>query len=216
MSAQSNWGNIPNWAYESVRALLECLKTVDPATYEHCLRVGEYSRKLSRDMGLNEYQQKVSEFAGMLHDIGKIGIDREILLKPGRLEPIEYDIMKSHSILSENIVRPLAAHPFFAQILPAVRGHHERIDGEGYPDKKMGDEIPLISRVILTVDTFDAMGEDRAYRKGLPEEIIFAELKRCSGTQFDSDIVKVFLQAQPHWKKDHEKETLHNIIKKIA
>jgi putative nucleotidyltransferase with HDIG domain len=216
MSSQSHWGNIPNWAYESVQGLLECLKTVDPSTYEHCLRVGEYSRKLSRDMGLNEYQQKVSEFAGMLHDIGKIGIAREILLKPGRLEPLEFDIMKNHSVISENIIRPLATHPFFAQILPAVRGHHERIDGEGYPDKKMGDEIPLISRVILTVDTFDAMGVDRAYRKGLPEEIIFAELKRCSGTQFDNDIVKVFLQAQPFWKNETEKETLNNIIKKIA
>jgi len=216
MSAQSNWGNIPNWSYESVGALLESLKIVEPTTYEHCLRVGEYSRKLARDMGLNEYQQKLSEFAGMLHDIGKIGIDKEILLKPGRLEPIEYDIMKNHPVLSEMIVKPLASHPFFAQILPAIRGHHERMDGEGYPDKKMGDEIPLISRIILTVDTFDAMGEDRAYRKGLPEEIIFAELKRCSGTQFDNDIIKVFLQAQPLWKKDREQETYHNIIKKIA
>lgn len=216
MSAQSNWGNIPNWAYESVRSLLECLKAVDPATYEHCLRVGEYSRKLARDMGLNEYQQKISEFAGMLHDIGKMGIEKDILLNPGRLTPIEFDIMKSHAELSETIIRPLATHPFFAQILPAVRGHHERMDGEGYPDKIMGDEIPLISRVILTVDTFDAMGVDRPYRKGLSEEIIFAELKRCSGTQFDTSIVKVFLQAQPHWKKDSEQETLHNIIKKIA
>ncbi len=216
MSSQSNWGNIPNWANESVRSLLECLKVVEPTTFEHCLRVGEYSRKLARDMGLNEYQQKLSEFAGMLHDIGKIGIDKEILLKPGRLEPIEYDIMKSHSVLSETIVKPLATHPFFAQILPAIRGHHERLDGEGYPDKKMGDNIPLIARIILTVDTFDAMGEDRAYRKGLPEEIIFAELKRCSGTQFDSHIVKVFLQAQPFWKQDHETETYYNIIKKIA
>ncbi len=216
MSSQSNWGNIPSWAYESVRALLEALKAVEPTTYEHCLRVGEYSRKLARDMGLNEYQQKLSEFSGMLHDIGKIGIDKEILLKPGRLEPIEYDIMKSHSVLSETIVKPLAMHPFFAQMLPAIRGHHERLDGQGYPDKKMGDEIPLISRIILTVDTFDAMGEDRAYRKGLPEEIIFAELKRCSGTQFDSDIVKIFLQAQPFWLKESEQETYNNIIKKIA
>jgi HD-GYP domain-containing protein (c-di-GMP phosphodiesterase class II) len=216
MSAQSNWGNVPNWAYESVRALLESLKAVDPMTYEHCLRVGEYSRKLTRDMGLNEYQQKVAEFSGMLHDLGKIGIDKEILFKPGRLEPIEYDIMKSHAIISETIIRPLATHPFFAQVVPAVRGHHERMDGEGYPDKKMGEEIPLISRIILTVDTFDAMGEDRPYRKGLPEDIIFAELKRCSGTQFDSSIVKVFLEAQPHWKQDQEKETYNNIIKKIA
>ncbi len=216
MSAQSNWGNIPNWAYESARALLESLKAVEPTTFDHCIRVGEYSRKLARDMGLNEYQQKLAEFSGMLHDIGKIGIDKEILLKPGRLEPIEYDIMKSHSVLSETIVRPLATHPFFAQMLPAIRGHHERLDGEGYPDKKMGDEIPLMSRIILTVDTFDAMGEDRAYRKGLPTDIIFAELKRCAGTQFDSDIVKVFLQAQPHWNLEREQETYNNIIKKIA
>ena len=216
MSAHSNWGNVPNWAYESVRALLEALKTVEPYTYEHCLRVGEYSRKLARDMGLSEYEQKLAEFAGMLHDIGKIGVPKEILLKPGRLEPLEYDIMKSHSILSETIIKPLSTHPFFAQVLPAVRGHHERMDGQGYPDKKMGDEIPLISRVILTVDTFDAMGEDRAYRKGLPEEVIFAELRRCSGTQFDANIVKIFLQAQPFWKAESDQETYNNIIRKIA
>ena len=144
-------------------------------------------------MGLNEYQQKIAEFSGMLHDIGKIGIDKEIILKPGRLEPNEYDIIKSHSVLIETIVKPLASHPFFAQMLPAIRGHHERMDGTGYPDKKMGDDVPLIARVILTVDTFDAMGEDRAYRKGLPKEIIFAELKRCAGTQFDADMISPYI-----------------------
>ncbi len=216
MSAQSSWGNVPNWAHESVRALLEGLRAVEPTTYEHCLRVGQYARKLSRDLGLNEYNQKMAEFAGMLHDIGKIGIDKDILLKPGRLEPLELDIMKSHSVLSETIVRPLAAHPFFAQILPAIRAHHERFDGEGYPDKTVGDEIPLISRVILVVDTYDAMSEDRVYRKGLPDDIIFAELKRCSGSQFDSRMVKVFLESQPHWKNDIELETLSKIIRKVA
>jgi HD-GYP domain-containing protein (c-di-GMP phosphodiesterase class II) len=130
---------------------------------------------------------------------------------------MELDIMKNHSILSESIVQPLAAtNPFFAQLLPAIRGHHERIDGEGYPDKIMGDEIPLIARIILTVDTFDAMGENRAYRKGLPENIIFAELKRCSGSQFDPQIIKVFLQAQPHWQGEVDQDTLHYITKKIA
>lgn len=216
MSMNSRWGNIPNWAYDSVRALLESLKAVDPMTYDHCLRVGEYSRKLARDMGLNEYEQKLAEFSGMLHDIGKIGIDKGILLKPGRLDPIELDIMKNHSVMSETIVKPLAAHPFFNQILPAIRGHHERMDGQGYPDKKMGDEIPLLARIILTVDTYDAMSENRAYRKGLPEDVVFAELKRCSGTQFDAQIVKIFLEAQPHWKHDTEQETYHEIIRKIA
>ncbi len=216
MSSNNPWGNVPNWAYESVRSLLETLKVVEPSTYEHCLRVGEYCRRLARDMGLNEYQQKVAEFSGLLHDIGKIGIDKDILLKPGRLEPIELDIMKSHSIMSETIVKPLANHPFFAQVLPAVRGHHERMDGEGYPDKKMGDEIPLFSRIILTVDTYDAMSQSRAYRKGLPDDVIFAELKRCSGSQFDANIVKVFLEAFPYWSAETEKETQEYIIKKIA
>lgn len=216
MSVINLFGDVPDWAYDSVRALLETLKVVEPSTYEHCVRVGEYSRKLARDMGLNEYQQKIAEFAGMLHDIGKVGIDKNIILKPGKLDPMELDIMKNHSILSETIVQPLATNPFFAQLLPAIRGHHERMDGEGYPDKIMGDEIPLIARVILTVDTFDAMGENRAYRKGLPENIIFSELKRCSGSQFDPQVVKVFLQAQPHWKAEVDQETLHYITKKIA
>lgn len=217
MSVKLIWGNIPVWAYDSVRGLLECLKAVEPSTYEHCLRVGEYSRKLARDMGLNEYEQKVAEFSGLLHDIGKIGVEKEILLKPGRLDPKELDIMRNHSTLSEAIVKPLATNPFFSQLLPGIRGHHERIDGEGYPDKKVGDEISLFARIILVVDTFDAMTENRVYRKGLPPEIAFAELKRCGGSQFDAQLVKIFLQAQPYWtSKDNDQETLHEIIKKIA
>ncbi len=211
------WGNIPAWAYESVQSLLSALKAVEPSTYEHCLRVGEYSRKLARDIGLNEYEQKIAQFSGLLHDIGKIGIDKSILLKPGRLEPMELDIMKNHSIMSENIVKPLSTHPFFNQLLPLIRAHHERMDGEGYPDKKIGDDIPLISRVILAVDTYDAMAENRAYRRGLPDDVIFAELRRCSGTQFDQQIIKVFLECQPHWSKEDVEQDAHElIIKKIA
>lgn len=216
MSVINLWGNIPDWGYDAVKSLLQALKANEPSTFDHCLRVGEYCRRLARDMGLNEYEQKVAEFSGMLHDIGKIGVDKSILLKPGRLDPEEFDIMRNHSIMSETIIKPFAHHSFFAQILPAVRGHHERMDGEGYPDKIMGDEIPLISRIILTVDTYDAMGENRAYRKGLPEDIIFAELKRCSGSQFDPQIVKVFLESQPFWKNETDEDTSHLIVRKIA
>lgn len=217
MSVKLIWGNIPNWGYDSVKGLLECLKAVEPSTYEHCLRVGEYSRKLARDLGLNEYEQKIAEFSGLLHDIGKIGVEKEILLKPGRLDPKELDIMKNHSVMSEQIVQPLAINPFFAQLLPGIRGHHERIDGEGYPDKKIGDEISLFARIILVVDTFDAMTEHRVYRKGLPQEIAFSELKRCSGSQFDAQIVKTFLLAQPYWhRQESDQETQHEVVKKIA
>lgn len=211
------WDNIPDWSYDSVRSLLQALKVVEPSTYHHCLRVGEYCRKLAADMGLNEYEQKVAEFSGLLHDIGKIGIDRSVLLKPGKLDPHELDIIRNHSLISEEIIKPFASHPFFKQILPAVRGHHERLDGEGYPDKLVGDEIPLMSRIILVVDTYDAMSEDRIYRKGLPDEIIYAELKRCSGSQFDPQLVKIFLGAHAFWKKQaNDQETLHQIIRKVA
>lgn len=211
------WGDIPDWAYDSVRSLLEALKTVEPSTYHHCLRVGEYSRKLALAMGMNEFEQKVAEFSGMLHDIGKIGIDRNILMKPGKLDAHELDIMQSHSIVSEQIIKPFATHPFFKQILPVVRGHHERLDGQGYPDKLMGDEIPLTSRVILVVDTYDAMSVDRIYRKGLSDEIIYAELKRCSGTQFEPELVKIFLAIHASWKtQQSDEETYHQIIKKVA
>lgn len=211
------WNDIPDWSYDSVRSLLEALKAVEPNTYYHCLRVGEYSRKLAAAMGMNEFEQKVAEFSGLLHDIGKIGIERTILLKPGKLDAHELDVMQSHSIISEQIIQSFEAHPFFKQILPAVRGHHERIDGAGYPDKLMGDEIPLFSRVILVVDTYDAMSVDRVYRKGLTDDIIYSELKRCSGTQFEPELVKIFLRVHASWKtQKSDQETFHHIIRKVA
>ncbi len=214
--SQQRWGNIPDHVFGAVRALLAALKAAEPSTYEHCVRVGEYARKLARDIGLNEYEQKVAEFSGLLHDIGKIHIDKSILLKPGRLDENEIIIMKDHSIVSESIIKPLSSIKFIEHLLPIVRGHHERIDGEGYPDKKIGDEIPLLSRVISVVDTFDAMSEDRVYRKGLSKEIVFAELMRCSQTQFDEKIVKIFLQAQPFWQTESDQEVYQLITKKIA
>ena len=213
----SSWGDIPVWAYESAQALLQALKIVDPVTYAHCCRVGEMSRKLARDAGLNEYEQKLAEFAGLFHDLGKMGIPQSIIAKPGKLDPQEISIMKNHSVMSEEIVKPLAIHSFFREILPGIRGHHERVDGTGYPDKKRGDEVPLIARVILVVDTYDAMSETRAYRKGLPDSVVYEELRRCAGTQFDQQLVNIFLQAHPKWNgQEVDQETLHQVIKKVA
>lgn len=213
----SKWGNIPSWAYDSAKSLMQTLKIVDPETYHHCCRVGEMSRKLARDAGLNEYEQKLAEFAGLFHDIGKMGVSQSIISKPGKLDPEEQAIMRSHPVMSEQIVQPLATHKFFEYILPAIRGHHERVDGTGYPDKVAGDKIDILARVILVVDTYDAMSQTRAYRKGLPDEVVYEELVRCSGTQFDSQLVKVFLQAHPHWAdQENDQETEHLLIKKIA
>ena len=223
MSANKNtnlnvvWGDIPAWAYGAVGSVMESLKKVDPETFHHCLRVGEYSRLLAKAAGLSEYKQKLAEFSGILHDVGKMGISLSITHKPGRLDPSEYEIMKAHSAYSEEIISPLATHDFFRQVLPIVRSHHERIDGEGYPDNLHGEEIPVLSRVILIVDTLDAMGQDRAYRKGLPVDVIYKELQKFAGTQFDSALVKIFLGAHDSWRHEKpDKETLHHLIKKVA
>lgn len=211
------WGDIPAWAYSAVACILESLKIVDPEVFAHCLRVGEYSRLLAKSAGLSEYQQKVAEFAGILHDVGKIGIAKEILHKPGKLTAEEYEIMKHHSIYSEEIIQPLGNHEFFRQVIPAVRYHHERIDGQGYPDCLAGDDIPLLARVILIVDTLDAMGQNRSYRQGLPTEIIYKEIQKYSGTQFDSELAKIFLESHKHWSKEKpDAETVHKLIKKVA
>lgn len=210
-------GDIPEWAYSAVESILTSLKVVDPETYAHCVRVGEHSRKLAKFAGLNEYQQKVAQFSGLLHDVGKMGVDLAITHKPGKLEASEYELMKAHPCLSEEIVRPLAHHEFFQQILPAVRGHHERLDGQGYPDQLHGEDVPLVSRVILIVDTLDAMGQDRAYRKGLPIDVIYRELQKFAGTQFDKSLVKTFLESHVHWDKEKtDQETIQRITPKAA
>lgn len=212
--SQSQWGNIPAWAYEVAQSLLQSLNAVDPLTYHHCLRVGQLSKFLAKSAGLNEYEQKVAEFSGMFHDIGKIGISQDIIAKPGKLDPKELDIMKTHSLISEQIIKPLAQNPFFQHLLEPIRGHHERVDGEGYPDKKIGDNIPVVARVILVVDTYDAMSQNRAYRKGLPNEIVYAELKRCSGTQFDAQLVRVFLEAHRFFvPTEIDRETEEKVVR---
>lgn len=217
-SMSSPWGDIPAWAYESAQILMQSLKVVDPVTYAHCCRVGEFARKLARDAGLNEYEQKIAEFSGLFHDIGKMGVSQDIVAKPGKLTDDEYKVMQSHPLMSEAIISPLAKrHSFFEQMLPGIRGHHERMDGRGYPDKILGEEVPLVARIILVVDTYDAMSQTRSYREGMSDEVVYAELKRCSGTQFDPRLVQVFLQAHKGWKTQApDSETLNHILSKIA
>lgn len=213
-----SWGDIPEWAYSASQSLLQTLKLVDPLTYHHCCRVGEYARRLARDAGLNEYEQKQAEFAGLFHDIGKIGISQDIIAKPGKLSDAEYEIMKAHPELSELIVSSLAqSHNFFKGLMPGIRGHHERVDGRGYPDKKRGDDIAVLARIILIVDTYDAMSQTRSYRKGLTDDIIYEELATYAGTQFDKQLVQIFLKAHPLWSSEKaDAETQQKIIKLIA
>jgi HD-GYP domain-containing protein (c-di-GMP phosphodiesterase class II) len=131
-----------------------------------------------------------------MHDLGKIGVPESILNKPAKLDPFEAKRMMGHPAWGEHILKPFAHLPLVSAILPAIRSHHERFDGAGYPDGLSGEKIPLIARVIAVVDTVDAMTQTRAYRKGLALEIAYAEIARCSGTQFDPKWAEIYLESK--------------------
>jgi HD-GYP domain-containing protein (c-di-GMP phosphodiesterase class II) len=208
--------DIPASSYDSARVLMQALKVVDPLTFYHCCRVGEYSRLLARDAGLDPYEQKKAEFTGLLHDIGKIAVPQLIIHKPAKLDNDEFAIMKKHPELSEEVVQVLADNPFFKELLGPIRAHHERMDGRGYPDGLAGEQIPVVARIVLIADTYDAMTQTRSYRKGLPVEAVFAELQKYAGTQFDPNLAEVFMRAQPTWKIESNLETYDKIFKKTA
>lgn len=188
-------------------SLLAALKERDPYTYGHCRRVARNARLLAESAGLNEYEQKVIEYSSIFHDLGKIAIPDSILLKPGRLSAEEQSVIRVHPIKSAEILQPLSLIPFFKDILPGVRHHHERLDGKGYPDRLSGDDIPVSARVILIADTFDAMTTTRPYRKGLTDEAAYRELRQFAGRQFDAQLVKTFYEAHPTWGKYEEEIT---------
>ncbi|MCB0411429.1 MAG: HD domain-containing protein, partial [Bdellovibrionales bacterium] len=162
--------------------------------------------RLAKAMGMTEFEQAILEFSGLFHDVGKVGIPDHILLKPAKLDPDEQEIMKSHAEKSVEIIKPLTHIPLFRFVLPGVRYHHERYDGKGYPIGLMGEKIPLSARIISVVDTVDAMANTRPYRNALPMDKILQELKDCSGTQFDGNIVDIYLDAVPLWTKETDKE----------
>lgn len=193
------WTDIPTWTLDVAKTIMETVRAKDPATYEHCIRVSRSARLLAKAAGLDEMDQRIVEFAGLFHDIGKIGVPDSILLKPAKLTEAEFNVMKSHPEKSVQILTPLTAIEFYQRLIPGVLHHHERYDGKGYPACLKGEEVPLTARLILVVDTFDAMTETRAYRKGLPDEVAYRELKDFAGRQFDPHLVKIFLEARPTW-----------------
>lgn len=200
------WDDIPDWALGTAEELLAEVKAKDEFTFYHCCRVGRRSRKLAKFLGLNEFEQSVIEYAGLFHDIGKVRVPTEILVKPGRLDKSEIEVMKSHPEFSADMIRHLVHVPFFRFMVPGIRYHHERIDGAGYPNAISGEAIPLFARVIAVVDSFDAMTHARPYRNPLPEERAVKELKDFSGRQFDAKLVQHFLELMPHLKREDERD----------
>lgn len=195
------WGNIPDWAVQAIDKILEAVRNKDRFTYEHCMRVGVFSRFLAELAGLNEYEQQIASYSGTLHDIGKILIPSSIIHKPGPLNNEEFTMMKNHPMWSASALTPYLEEDLFQKILPGVLHHHERIDGHGYPDKLTGDNIPLIARIVTLVDTMDAITQARSYRKDQSFDFVISEVKRCAGKQFDSQLSAIFLETSEVWRE---------------
>ncbi len=178
----------------TLTALAQAIELRDDYTGGHTQRVTDYALLLADELGLSEHERHLLRIGTPLHDLGKIGIHDAILLKPGHLTEDEFEYMKSHTWKGSNLLEII---PHLASVLPIVRNHHERWDGKGYPDRLAGRQIPTLGRVVSVADTFDAMTSDRPYRKGLPLDRAFDEIRKKAGTQFDPEFVQAFLKGRP-------------------
>jgi putative nucleotidyltransferase with HDIG domain len=177
--------------FSTLRAFVKAVEARDAYTKEHSNRVAEMAVAIGREMGCSEEELNLLNFAGRLHDIGKIGIRDNILLKPGRLTDEEFEIIKEHPAIGAMIVSQLGLWDRETQI---IRHHHERFDGSGYPDKLKGIAIPFLARIMSVADAYDAMASDRAYRKKLDLEKVMSIIKEGSGAQFDPRVVGAFVR----------------------
>lgn len=175
---------------DAIGILRQTVEAKDPYTRGHSDRVSEYSVLIGKKLGLDEKTLHILKIGGLFHDIGKIGIPDSILLKESKLSDEEYSQIKNHPMIGVHMLGDAA---IFTDILPIVKHHHERYDGRGYPSQLVGDDIPYVARIAAVADTFDAMTSKRSYRDSLPIDVVRAEIERCSGTQFDPNIAKVFL-----------------------
>jgi diguanylate cyclase (GGDEF)-like protein/putative nucleotidyltransferase with HDIG domain len=167
--------------------LSEIIDLQDPYVLGHSKQVSKYAAEMAKSLGLNEKQTDLIRRAGLLHDIGKLGISKEILTKPARLTPREFEIIKTHPILGSELLKN---SPSLRSLIPIVRHHHEFYNGEGYPDKLSGNQIPIEARIVAVADAIEAMISDRPYRKALKPQDIIDELNKHSGTQFDPLVVR--------------------------
>ena len=178
--------------YQTAEALADAIEKRDPYTGNHTKRVMGYSMAIARYLDFSDTEMENLRLASILHDVGKIGIEDSVLRKASELDQAEFDKIKVHPALGEEILGHIK---MLKQILPGMKHHHERLDGKGYPDGLKDGEIPMIARIIAVADTFDAMTTDRPYREALKGDDAAMELKKHAGTQFDPQIVEAFIKA---------------------
>ena len=174
-----------------IKSIASALDARDAYTHGHSQRVAELSIRIGKELGLSEGELKFLELSATIHDIGKIGVDENVLNKPGRLTAEEFLEVKSHAAKGSKILEPMSR---LRALMPGVRHHHERHDGKGYPDGLKGDEIHLVAKIISIADTFDAMTTNRVYRKRLSMEAAVNEIEKGAGTQFDPKLALAFVK----------------------
>jgi putative two-component system response regulator len=182
---------LQNLFIDAVESLVSALEAKDKYTAGHSRRVTKIAVDSGRILGLKGEELENLRWAALLHDIGKIGIDSSVQNKPGILTPTEYDYILTHCSIGPGIVQPLVNDT----IVEVIRHHHDSYDGSGLNQKVRGEEIPLGARILAVADSFDAMTSDRPYRSAMTAAAAVAEIKRCSGSQFDPFVVEAFLKA---------------------
>ncbi len=188
---------------QTITGFAHALEESDRYTRGHSDRVADYARIIAVGLDLPESEVNTVVRAGLLHDIGKIGIRSDKLNKPGKLTPEEVAMFREHPDKGKRIIEPI---PFMRNLIDGCWCHHEAFDGGGYPRGLMGDNIPVLGRIVALADAYDAMTSDRAYRKALPHDVAVDEIERCSGSQFDPDIAEVFLKVLDDYREDQVKK----------
>ncbi|HSI06342.1 MAG: HD domain-containing phosphohydrolase [Myxococcota bacterium] len=190
---------------ETIEGLARALEAKDPYTAGHSDRVAVYARLIAQSLGMSQPDIDRVYHGGLMHDIGKIGINLSVLNKPQKLTEAEYEMFKSHTVKGKRIVEPIS---FLNHLIPFIYSHHEAWNGRGYPDGLAGTDIPFDGRLMAVADSYDAMTSNRPYRKALPHDIAILELTRCSAKQFDGDVVKAFLAVIDEFRRQRREQGL--------
>lgn len=195
----------PSVLLKAIQSLITALEAKDSYTSGHSVRVAQYARLVGEALNLNDNDLFTLELAAILHDIGKIGMPDNILKKSSSLLDMEYTMAKEHPIIGSRIVGKIDE---LKEVAAIIRHHHERFDGSGYPDGLRGDVIPYFSRILALVDAFESIISDRVYSKSQSTEIALSEINKYAGSQFDPDLITVFLEVVRR-NPDPEERMLH-------
>lgn len=204
---------IQEMAIQTIATIANTIDAKDEYTRGHSKRVAEIAVAIAKDLGMDAQDINNLKSIALLHDIGKIGVPDTVLNKPGKLTEDEYELMKQHTVIGADILKDIK---MFQGIEVGAKSHHEKYDGTGYPEKIAGDDIPYIARIIAVADAFDAMTSNRVYREKLDLDYVVEELKRCSGSQFDPDIVNVLIRMVEEKRLQSVSETAEEDISELS